>query len=360
MKYLIASANGYGNTGDDLIASAIAQQIKRVDKSAVISFTRPPFNNTLADLTHILIVGGGGILYDHDQSATNANNYMQYIDYAKSQGKSALVVGVGEQGINTQSGKQRFSKSLNQADLITVRSEQDKKVLEKIGVERKVYALADPVFSLKPNINLSLKFKRLYSFINKKPVLAFNLADLGNQGFKNDAFGQATAEPLKEFSEYIKTSPSLTSVFDHFHVKLVCQSRDDLAYYEQIKSRFDDAELVYHHSETAMRLFDEFYQSDLVLTGRYHGLIAAAMLKKPIISVGLTGQKLDKLVSGELSSLKSSFMSIGDFVRADAFANLYEISKNAQRPSAPELARAKKLADTNAHYILNAVLSVRE
>lgn len=358
MRYLIASANGYGNTGDDLIALAIAQQIKSIDKSAIVSFTRPPFNNTLADLAHVIIVGGGGILYDHDKSATNADNYMQYIDYAKSQGKPALVVGVGEQGINTQAGKQRFKQSLDLADLITVRSGQDKDVLEKIGVKRKIHDLSDPVFSLKPSISLGLRLKRLYSFLNKRPVLAFNLADLGNQGFKKEAFGRSAAEPLIEFSEYIKTSPSLKNVFDHFHVKLVCQSRDDMAYYEQIKGRFNEAELVYHHGETAMRLFDEFYQSDFVLTGRYHGLIAAAMMDKPIISVGIPGQKIDKLVSGRIMSLRSSFISIRDFVKTDAFANMHEISMRARKPSVSELAEAKKMSDANAGYILNTVLSV--
>ncbi len=346
MKFLIASANGYGNTGDDLIAVALQRLVKDIDKEAEITLTRPPFDSSILAPVQIVIVGGGGLLYDYDKSGTNVENYLAYVDAAHDQDKPVGLIGVGEQGIFTDKAKQRYRQTLGKADVITVRSQQDADVLAKdVGLTKTVDVLEDLVFTFKPKQSSLLSRLKARP---AKPRLAFSLANLARQGLDAKQLGAEADTALNNYDKYIN-SDKLAPLFTDFKVVLVCQSRDDLPLYQKLSKQYD-AELFYPENiDQAEELFSVYARCDLVLTSRFHGLVAAALLGKPVLATGLPDQKVDKLIRERLPSLKRSFFSLQEFVDDDLASKVGELcrGRKLRRSRRREVAKAHHLALKN-------------
>lgn len=358
MKYLIVSANGYGNVGDDLIARAVQGFIIEADPKAEVKLTRPPYDPTLMSWTDAVFIGGGGILYDHDELQANVNNYMQYAKEADQLKKPIYVIGIGEQGITTNAGREAYKTGLNLASLITARSQKDKQVLvDEVGVTQPVYALQDVVFALPLMAELPL-FDRLKLMFrgHSKPRLAFCLPRLGGQGFKVHQLGDRISKVTADYETYL-ASQKIDPLFDEFDVTLVCQSRDDVYYYTQLRDRFK-APLVYAHTyEAAPQTVKTYLESDIILTGRFHGLILAAMLGKPVAAVGISGHKLDKLINEGLPSLKGSFFPLEQFVGEDICAKLRQLydDKKLKTADPAEVGACRQVARQNVDLIKQAL-----
>ena len=146
MRILIASANGYGNIGDDLATIAVSNFFKHQLKNPTIRLTRPPINEALVTWADVVVVGGGGLFFD--TLPDNVENYLAYLRVAKRHRRLTMVLGIGTQGISTKAAQEAYREVLNKVDLITVRHQQDADALQAIGVTRTIHVLADPVFAL--------------------------------------------------------------------------------------------------------------------------------------------------------------------------------------------------------------------
>jgi polysaccharide pyruvyl transferase WcaK-like protein len=133
-KYLVISPNGYGNAGDDLCAYCGRFAITQTDRDAEIRIGRPPMRRSVVDWADVVVLSGGGILYDRELK--NVDNYMRYVDYAVSRGKRAAVLGAGVQGIVTEDGRRRYRESLARCAFVSVRTAEDKRALDAIGFNR--------------------------------------------------------------------------------------------------------------------------------------------------------------------------------------------------------------------------------
>ncbi len=356
MKYVIASASGYGNAGDDLIALALESMVLTIDPAAKLKLTRPPYEEQLIKWADAVIVGGGGLLYDYDQIKSNVANYASYIEHAAELGKPVYVIGVGEQGIFSAAGKAHYRRALDQALLITVRSQEDQKVLrEVVGTKTPVLAAQDLVFAAsyfnqKPKLSFASKLPWY------KPRLGLSLPRLTNQGLDLDAFDKTTQAALTRYDAYL-SGPAIAALKQGFRVTLISQSRDDADFYRDLSVQHK-LPLVYPELlEAAPSLIDAYQRCDLIVTGRFHGLILGALLGKPTLAVGIKGQKLDKLISERLSSLKGSFYYLDQFVGQDVLANLKKLYEQDKIHVADpkEVVVCRRLAMLN-RYLLEAAL----
>jgi polysaccharide pyruvyl transferase CsaB len=93
----------------------------------------------------LLILGGGGILYDAD-----APTYLREVAIAQEAGIPVVIYAVSAGPLNDSSVQGMVRERLNRAAAVTVRERNAKCLLEDIGVDRDILVTADPALLLQP------------------------------------------------------------------------------------------------------------------------------------------------------------------------------------------------------------------
>lgn len=93
----------------------------------------------------LLILGGGGILYDRD-----AETYLREVALAHEAGVPVVVYAISAGPLKEPGSRELVAKHLNAAAAITVRDRKAMKLLEEVGVEREITLTADPALLLEP------------------------------------------------------------------------------------------------------------------------------------------------------------------------------------------------------------------
>lgn len=350
-KYLITSANNYGNVGDDICGYSAQYMVKSIDPEASVIVTQPPFRKNLMKDTDVVIVGGGGVIYDGDYQ--NVENYMSYIEWAQENNKKSIVLGVGVQGIHSEGGKERYLQALSSADLVTVRSPDDEKLLRNIGVTN-VVATQDLAFltdkwvkkpSLVDRLRLKLGMKK-----NGKPNLGIAFVDLVK--IKGDNYDDASRNFVESFEG------NLTQISRDFNVYLLVHSRDDANYYERLATQYDVTIVPYKNIHDLPRLWAYYHRMNLVIGTRFHSIILACLAGVPIVGIGSEGAKQNRLANYDMPTLKSQRLLLSDREGInDLFSNLknrYDQSRYVTIPT-DELALAKKRARSNVDMLKKIV-----
>jgi polysaccharide pyruvyl transferase CsaB len=106
------------------------------------SVSRSEAQRILAGLD-LLILGGGGILYDAD-----ADMYLRPVFLAFEAGTPVMVYAVSAGPLADSSVRSRVRDALNRAEAITVRDRHTLQLFEEIGVDREIRLTADPAVLL--------------------------------------------------------------------------------------------------------------------------------------------------------------------------------------------------------------------
>src|SRR6185503_13042308 len=93
----------------------------------------------------LLILGGGGILYDAD-----ARTYLREVALAKEKHVPVMVYAIGAGPLENVDVQKAVADCLEGVELITVRERSAQQVLEHAGVHREITVTADPALLLKP------------------------------------------------------------------------------------------------------------------------------------------------------------------------------------------------------------------
>lgn len=290
---LLVTANQCGNIGDDAITMASMDLLKSVYPNSQIVIDKAPASKKIIRKSSLVVLGGGGIFYDH--CFRNAQNYCQYLLFAKEAGVKTAVIGVGAQGIATELGKQLYQNALNECELISVRDNFSYKYLkEKLNLHCPVYLNQDVVFSLTHG---------RYEFtkkLHKKPKLIFSLLD---------STDMPTSDKTKNYQNaQLSCIRYLTERFD---VELFVQSIDDLNMYEEFKQIFGLKIKKFKYQETR-KVIDYYKTADLVITARLHGFIFAALAHVPVITVASPelNFKLGSMINLSLPSAKTGLIPL--------------------------------------------------
>lgn len=146
---LLASAQGYGNIGDDAIRDAIATELSTSIPGINIVVTHPEPDQDLVLDSKMVIVGGGGLLYD--SVPTNVEYYTAYLEMAQRHRIPNALFNVEVQGnIITEYGASRYSSILNRVDYLSVRNWKSVHILRSIGVRTPIHVSSDVSFLLRP------------------------------------------------------------------------------------------------------------------------------------------------------------------------------------------------------------------
>ncbi|NLE01010.1 MAG: polysaccharide pyruvyl transferase [Fibrobacter sp.] len=167
VKIGISGSYGGLNLGDEAILQSIITQIRNSISAEITVFTRN-IEDTLIrhkieravkvrDLTRpevspeiqrldLLIIGGGGILYD-----AHARAYLREAELAIQKNIPVMVYAVGAGPLKEQPVIDYVKDILNRVDLITVRDHRSGQILEDAGISRPIIITADPALLLTPD-----------------------------------------------------------------------------------------------------------------------------------------------------------------------------------------------------------------
>jgi polysaccharide pyruvyl transferase CsaB len=162
----ITGSYGGNNMGDEAILQSIITQINDSFDAEIVVFSRDPDDTmnrhkvhravpvrslsrkeSLAEIKNldVLIVGGGGILYDHE-----VKTYLREAQLAHEEGIPIMIYAVGAGPLKDPQSQALVREALGTASVITVRDKSSMKILEEIGVNKDIIVTADPAFLMKP------------------------------------------------------------------------------------------------------------------------------------------------------------------------------------------------------------------
>lgn len=164
----IGISGSYGglNLGDEAILHVMTRELRASLPVELTVFTRDPRDTRerhgveraipIRELTRddaraeverldLLILGGGGILYDRD-----AEIYLRELALAQELGIPVVVYAISAGPLDDASVRKQVARQLNQAAAITVRDRHAKHLLEEVGVKREICVTADPALLLQP------------------------------------------------------------------------------------------------------------------------------------------------------------------------------------------------------------------
>jgi polysaccharide pyruvyl transferase CsaB len=166
--YRVGIVGSYGglNLGDEAILQSIVQQIRASVKAKITVFsrdaedtrrrhavdaavsTRRLSRDELASLIEpldLLIVGGGGILFDAE-----ARLFLREAVIARELQVPFMVYAIGAGPLHDTAAQKAVRECLDQASIITVREAAARQVLEEAGVRHEIIVTADPALLLGP------------------------------------------------------------------------------------------------------------------------------------------------------------------------------------------------------------------
>ena len=166
MHVVLSGYYGFDNVGDEAILFSIIDALRKLQKDIQITVlsNNPKSTKKTYDVQAVnrwkikevsnaikqadgLISGGGSLLQDQT-GMKSIPYYCGIMQMAKMHKKPVFVYAQGMGPINKGISKMISRNTLNKADQITVRDEESKALLEKIGVKKSITLVPDPVMGL--------------------------------------------------------------------------------------------------------------------------------------------------------------------------------------------------------------------
>lgn len=164
--FRVGISGSYGglNLGDEAILQSIMAGLRRSFPVEITVFSRDPDDTTarhrveravpVRELSRdevmpeierldLLILGGGGILYDAEASL-----YLREVVLAQERGVPVMVYAVSAGPLQDPAAQKLVKTALAKVEALTVRERRARQVLEEVGVHRPIEVTADPALLL--------------------------------------------------------------------------------------------------------------------------------------------------------------------------------------------------------------------
>ncbi|BEP28270.1 polysaccharide pyruvyl transferase CsaB [Helicovermis profundi] len=361
-KILISGFYGSGNVGDEAILESMINRIKKIDVNAELTVISKNQKSTKRDhkvktlgrndfrgffrvlrKTDILISGGGSLLQD----ATSVKSLVYYIAVIFSGiifRKKVMIYSQGIGPINNIFFRFFLGKLLNFADIVTVREENSKKDLIKMGVKKEIYVTADTVIDF--DYSKLENNKNEYLFNNDKKTIGLSLKS-------NVIFSNLNLDKnIKDFIDKILKNYNILFIPFYFNqdIKIIDFLIDnkiiDLA---NKNIKIIDKELNFKKVLNIMK------DVDMLVGERLHSLIFASILNVPFIGMSYD-PKIDYFL--EDIGLKSIF-NINDFnseILINEVANIFDNEIAFKKDLSYNVQRLKEKLSLNDDFLNDLIM----
>lgn len=281
-RVLVVGASGMGNVGDDLLASVLAEQLRRHAGARVW------WSNSDVDLRQLktfdaAVVGGGGLVYasrDGRNETQNLANYLKFGPMCRVAGVPVAFIGVSDQdhagGLDRDPIAQAFARAcLPMFMASTTRDDDSTALLQRLGVPD-VRTGPDLLFGW------AAKARRVLQAAQLQPA---RLA-LAGELLDNTFVAQAVRD---------STSP-LARALAQQEVDLLLMSNDDVPHAHRMRTLLSQLGASPSIQDLRGRSFEAlvhaFAQYRTLITTRFHGLVMALICQVPVVALdGPSGKK---------------------------------------------------------------------
>jgi polysaccharide pyruvyl transferase CsaB len=306
----ITGSYGGLNLGDEaILQSIIAQLRKDLPQLEITVFSRdaddtkrrhqversiPVRTLSRAEVTpeierlDILILGGGGILYDAD-----ARTYLREVSIAHEKRVPVFVYAIGAGPLTHAAAQAAVRECLKDAAMVTVREKSAHRVLEEAGLHREdVWVTADPALLLKPE-PLPRGILRMEGLEGRRRLIGMSVREPGvaapdlDEKVYHALIANAADFMVDRYDANVVFVPMERSVLDtqHSHAVIAKMLRAQRA--TVLKGEY-----------TSGQILSWMGKFDFALGMRLHFLIFAAIQGTPFVALPYAGK-----VSGFLEAL---------------------------------------------------------
>jgi len=294
-KIMISGYYGFNNTGDEAILKSMVGAFKeKVPQIKITVLSQSPLQTSqvykvkainrlhLIDIlrclrnTDLFISGGGGLLQDSTGKGWSILYYLGLILVAKIVKVSVMIYAQGIGPVNKQINKKLVKWILNKVDLITVRDNPSKELLENLGVLKpSIYVNSDPVFLLKKknlnNVIDSHPFIQQLINSDDRPLIGVSVREYKGNGLDSKRiFAQVADYLIEKYKAKIIFFPFKFDEDVHISEEILSLMRNKA---EVLKIKLEPEELL----SVLSRLF-------LVVGVRLHSIIFSSMANIPFIA----------------------------------------------------------------------------
>lgn len=294
-KIMISGYYGFNNTGDEAILKSMVgafkekipqvkitvlscnpfltsqtYQVKAINRLHLINIMR-----CLRD-TNLFISGGGGLLQDSTGKGWSILYYLGLILAAKIVKVPVMIYAQGIGPVNKQANKKLMKWILNKVDLITVRDNSSKELLENLGVvQPSIHVNSDPVFLLKK--------KNFNQTINSHPYIQ-KLIDSGNRPLigvsvrEYKGYGKDLKKIFAQTADYLIENHKAKIIFFPFKFD------EDVHISEEILSLMKNRAEVLKIKLEPEELLSVLSRLSLMVGVRLHSIIFSSMANIPFIA----------------------------------------------------------------------------
>ena len=294
-KIMISGYYGFNNTGDEAILKSMVGAFKeKVPQIKITVLSQSPLQTSqaykvkainrlhLIDIlrclrnTELFISGGGGLLQDSTGKGWSILYYLGLILVAKIVKVPVMVYAQGIGPVNKQINKKLIKWILNKVDLITVRDNPSKELLENLEVVKpSIYVNSDPVFLLKKknlnNVIDSHPFIQQLINSDDRPLIGVSVREYKGNGLDSKRiFAQVADYLIEKYKAKIIFFPFKFDEDVHISEEILSLMRNKA---EVLKIKLEPEELL----SVLSRLF-------LVVGVRLHSIIFSSMANIPFIA----------------------------------------------------------------------------
>lgn len=295
VKIMISGYYGFNNFGDEAILKSMVRAFKeKIPQIKILVLSQNPVHtsqtyqvkainrlhlisilNCLRD-TNLFISGGGGLLQDSTGKGWSILYYLGLILGAKIIRVPVMIYAQGIGPVSQQINKKLMRWILNKVDLITVRDNFSKELLENLGVIKpSIYVNSDPSFLLnKKDINCILEnYPHIQELMNSnnRPIIGVSVREYkGNRSDLKIMFAQ--------LADYLIEKYKVKIVFLPFKFD------DDVQVSEEILSLMKKQADILKIKLEPEELISILSQFSLMIGVRLHSIIFSSMANLPFIA----------------------------------------------------------------------------
>ena len=356
---MISGYYGYNNSGDDLLLKSIVRDLKnrQADLSITVLSMRPKETKSqygvnaihrfnlfniwrLLCNTKLLITGGGSVIQDLT-STHSLIYYLWIIKTAKRLGAKNMLYGNGIGPIKNPANMERMRKTLNEVELITLREEASRTLLEENNITSpKILVTSDPAFSL-PNPDFKSAQKELddIGIVGGFFCIALRSWKYNPPGFE---------EHIAQFADYVAKEYNLAVLF------VPMRPSDDTEISKKTMAFMQSPAFLLENTKDMDDIRGVVALSKFTLAMRLHTLIYAINQGVPVI-----GLAYDPKVKWLMESIdQSSYVSVEETSKEkliefadDLFKNYEEVAQKIKEAGQ----EAQKLAMCNADLCMDLI-----
>jgi polysaccharide pyruvyl transferase CsaB len=295
VKIMISGYYGFNNTGDEaILKSMVGAFKKKIPQIKITVLSHSPLQtsriyqvkainrlNLISIMfylrnANLFISGGGGLLQDSTGKGWSILYYLGLILVAKIVKVPVMIYAQGIGPIKKKINKLLMRWILNKVDLITVRDNHSKKLLNNLGVSKpSIYVNSDPVFLLKKkNIKHTIdNYSYIQELLNSdnRPLIGISVREYKSNGLDPERIFAQTADYL------IENYKAKVIFFPFKH-------DEDVHISEKILSLMKNKAEIFKTKLEPEELLSVLSRLSLVVGVRLHSIIFSSMANIPFIA----------------------------------------------------------------------------